>query len=637
MTAAELLAAIAASTERSERRSLLARFVQTNATRNDFAAILVRMRPAIRVQAAAMALEIVPDNAETVMPILDAVTANLGKSHSLQRLIELQSKVAKCLTLDEVIEASGIRTKLACPKCEARLPRVTLIRHLWFKHRLVFEKGRARVPGSFVEAAIQKALATNDPLSIDHVYELANICYRSVSLLQIHQALTSRLDRDPEELEPLQQAAKEHRSGLCPRCLAPVPCPVPELPPPLNLAHGRLSGEGYHVVLGPVSSNRAKAMKWSLPFAIFGSMLTLVLQPPFGVFVIATLVTLLVYFLMWRHGATSPDDTVVDRAWRDLVPRIGRSVTAVRFLTRLCRTSLDHGETTSRSDAVWSQVEQAAVLSGKGGVYVQWFATVRVLQAFDASHFGYDWIPSLVGILAPLFRAEASPAYAEAVAETLIDSQALKDNDAARLRVALAAQAFAVGLTPTDLVLLENTCPNLDRLFAGNEMWFQSLHAVWRGRNRRDWQVNGDAQTVFEYAANPAAGNLLATYPDTLLVMRFDEPTDRELGPVVIGHRGVTVAGCTVSELNTAIDVQILEENSVLHFGPHKILAERKLPRHIVGILTGWLQYREELLAYVKSSQTDQLDAILAPLVTECPLCSERVLVKVGELCQPWK
>lgn len=623
MSGSELLTALAAEPDRERRRALVARLVSTLAGRTEFVAILGALKPALRMQAAGMALETVPDTPESVKPILDAITAKLGKSRTLQRLIELQSRVATCKTLDAAVTEAEMRTKLACPKCDAKLSRVTLIRHLWFKHRLVFEKGRAREPGALVEVAIQQAVSTHDPLMIDRVYELASVSYRTVEPVQIHQALTSRMDRDPEELEPLKLAAKDQASGLCPRCLNRMAAAAP-LPPPLSIAEGRLTGEEYSLDLGPVPAIRRRAARWALPFAILGVILVAILPRAFIGLAAGTIVTTAVYFYLRRQSGTPQSDAVVDAAWKDLAPRVGRSAEAVRFLTRLCRTSLEHGEAGNRTDAVWSQVEQAAVLSGKGGIHLQWFAAVRVLQARDAAHFGQDWIPSLVGIVAPLFRAEASPAYAEAVAETLLESHALTDANAARLRVALAGEAFAAGLSAADLAVLGNACPWLDKLFAGNEEWFLALHAVWRMRNR----IEG-AETVFAYALNPAAGRVLASYPDTLLV---DRQEDLDLGPVLIGRRGVTVADCTVSELNTAISL----DGTLLRFGPHAIEAGRRLPKRIVSTLTGWLQFREDLLEMKPGGRTERLAAILAPLAVECPLCRQRSLVKIGDVNDPW-
>ena len=115
-----------------------------------------------------------------------------------------------------------------------------------------FEKGRAREPGPLVEEAIQAAVSSDSPEAIGRVYELAGVFYRKVEPAQIHQAIVSRFEADQEELEPLRIRAKEQNAGLCPRCASQVPSPVPVLPPPLIVSHGRLSGEGFSLDLGPV-------------------------------------------------------------------------------------------------------------------------------------------------------------------------------------------------------------------------------------------------------------------------------------------------------------------------------------------------------------------------------------------------
>jgi hypothetical protein len=101
----------------------------------------------------------------------------------------------------------------------------------------------------------------------------------------------------------------------------------------------------------------------------------------------------------------------------------------------------------------------------------------------------------------------------------------------------------------------------------------------------------------------------------------------------------VTVADATVNEINSAISVEPgRDEGSVLIFGPHTIPTRRKLTKKVAAVLTGWLQYREELLAAAERNfaHTERLAAILAPVVADCPLCRQRCLVKPGEVGQPW-
>ncbi|CAN5171782.1 hypothetical protein BH11PLA2_BH11PLA2_51730 [soil metagenome] len=593
----------------------------------------------LRIAAAAKLVETDPEDHVNVKAIAMAVTKGLGRSKTFDRLVQVQSRVYSSLALDALVTSRERRVQLKCPKCSARLPRAAFIRHLWFEHRLVFENGQARDAGPAVEAAIQSAARDDAPNAFDRVYALAAVSFRKVDPSQIHQAILARTGADPEDLEPLQQQAREHNIGLCPTCYAKVPNPVPPLPPPLNLSRHRISGEGFELDLGEVSAARKQGVKFALP-AAFGTVAAAAFASPLAALAVGVGLSGLLYNLGSRRGKSGSDlkAAVVEAAWRDLVPKVGRSAEAVRFLTRLCRNSLDHGNAELRTEAVWSQVEQAAVLSGKGGTHLQWFAAVRVLQASDAGHIGKDWIPALTGLFAPLFRAEASPLYTEAAAETLEHADSFEDRDAARLRVFLAGEALAANLSTPDFVALCEVCPHLARLFAGNDAWFDALAAVWRIRIKRPWNHIGDAKTVFEFAVSPAAGVTLAAYPDTLLVFRFEENYDRELGPVLIGPRGVTVADVTVSDTNASVTIEDgRSDGSILQFGPHQLTTRRRLPDRVAVTLRKWLRYREELLTIATTlNTTPRLTAILSMLATECPLCRRMCLVKTGELGTPW-
>jgi hypothetical protein len=612
-----------------ERRELLRRFCIAAGDR--LPALLKVLQAKLIVPAAAAALETAPVHSRA---ILEAIKLP-SKSKTLQRLIAVQHRVAANAELDEAIAVAMQRTKYACPKCDARLTRPKMIRHLWFKHKRLFEKGESKEPGPLVEAAIERSLRSSNPRAIDRVYNLTAVYYPEVEPVAIHQAIVARQEREPEDLEPLRKHAREQHAGLCPACLALMPSLVPVLPAPLVVSHGRLSGEGFVLESTRASRRRRRTLLITLPISVLAFVLVCLLPMPWIVLTLFAVIVAGLEYQFHRRARRDAalDDEIVDRAWQELVPRVGRSASAVRFLTRLCRTSLEHGDPAVRTEAVWSQVEQAAVLSGKGGQHLQWFAAVRVLQAADAGHFGKDWIPSLVGLFAPLFRAEASPIYAEAVAGTLLDSTSLTDSDAARLRIALVEEAFANSLSPADLGLLASHCPNLERLLAGNEEWFCLLSAIWRSRDRKRWQKIADAETVFDFAKSPASGRLLAAFPDTLLVQRYPELP--EFSPIIIARRGVTIAGKTVGEINTAIEIT---SQNALRFGPHTIATLERIPRKLPGLLTDWLQYREQLLKAGNESSglTPRGRAMLAPNNAVCPLCQADSLVKLGDLGTPW-
>src|SRR5688500_3570556 len=97
-----------------------------------------------RLSAAAKLMSAGPESPDVVGPIVRGVTAGLSRSRTLERLIDLQHRVPESAVLDQLVVEHEARVKLRCPKCRAKLTRPAFIKHLWRKHRLLFENGKAR-------------------------------------------------------------------------------------------------------------------------------------------------------------------------------------------------------------------------------------------------------------------------------------------------------------------------------------------------------------------------------------------------------------------------------------------------------------------------------------------------------------
>ena len=405
-----------------------------------------------------------PDRRESIGPIIRSLTAGLSRARTLERLLQLQSRIEKCDALDGLVDEMQASVKYRCPKCRGRFTRPALARHLWMKHRLLFDHGRVQEPGPLVEAAVAKAVETREAEKLDRVYFWANQLYTGVEPAQVHQAILSRVGTYPGDLEPLKAAAAEHAAGVCPGCYAAVRAPAPPIPPPLTLSAGRLAGDGYLVELTDFTTGRRLRVTgpgvelyrgpdpgrrfaprdlavWvALPFTLLALAAAIAAPAGWGkpVWLVLWLTAfgLLVYAAVRFLRGPLPDltDRAVDAAWREIAPRVGRSAAAVRLLTRLCRTSIGHGTPGERAETVWELVEHAAVLAEKGGGYVQLLAAARVLQAYDAAKLGRDWVHGLVDAFEPFLRGELRGGYAEAAAEVLLTAEAFGDREAARLR-----------------------------------------------------------------------------------------------------------------------------------------------------------------------------------------------------------
>lgn len=637
MAGSELVSAIASAPDQRSRRKLLDRLVRERGGEPGFTELMARLRTPQRIYAAALALERVPDEPQFVQPILDALTHGLGKTRSIQALIDLQHRLGRSSVLDDVLRGMLERTKLACPKCRKKFLREALIRHLWLRHQLLFDRGRAMSPRARVERSLNAAAASNNPRQVDRAYAESLALYQPLAPVQVHQALAARMELDDDELGPLRSYAGERSAGLCPRCYSTMPARMLPMPPPLAVSRARLCGEGIVVELGVVPPSRRRAAQSAMLVALLGFAATALIPaqsfPPIITAAFAVALSAIVFVVRSPRRAGWSRHDVVDAAWGDMATRVGRSPAAVRFLTRLCRTSLNYGNPQKRFEAVWSHVEHAAVLSGKNDETMQWFAAVRLLQAHDTARIGQDWVPNLAGMLAPLFRAEITPVYTEAIAQTLIESNRLERGDAARLRIALVGEAFEAGLLPGDLLELARICPALGLLLRLDESHLSGLHLVWKNRNRRPWESAAPARTAFEIAQSPASGDLLARHPDLLLQQRLSGAVGRELGSVVIGRRGVTLGGHTVGDSNTEIRVEAAGVGSRLIFGTHVIPSSLPLPPGFANTLTNWLQWVAAIPDPRDTGDgSGRLAAILAPITDRCRNCRQASIVRVGEV-----
>ncbi len=616
--------------------------------------------PHLRIVVAGRLIESLPDRPESIGPIVRSLTAGLGKTRRLERLIQLHSRVEKSKTLDDLLDEAEKTTRLRCPKCSARLSRRALIRHLWSKHRLVYEDGGAREPGPIVEKAVAGYSESLDSDSLDRVYAVTERMYDDVEPKQIHQAILTRLGPAVADADSLAKAAAEDACGLCPACYYAVPPSVPPLLEPLALADGRLVGEGYRVEAlrrkiaityadgsterlpdpSDKSNSREFAARVGAGFAGVALLLAGVLPnkpllPTVGV----TLLGSGAYagLLFRERKVPKPDLRAVNGCWNELAPGIGRTPRAIRFLTRLCRTSFGQGDPEERSKVLWELVEHAAVLAEKGAAQTQLLAAARLLQAHDSARIGKEWINQLLAVWEPFFRGEASPVYAEAVAEILLNADLYTDRDSARMRVQLPAAAFEAGLNPAGLKALAEESPNFGRLLAGNSDWFDLLFELWKMKNTRPWESSiGPAQSVFDLTRKGSGARTLLTFPDTLLIAE-----SAELGEILIGRRGVTVGDCTTADPDAPVAVEPGKKGTtVLIFGPHRIAVEDKIPEKTLRGLKAWLKFRaERLMPAMGRSATaavpERVRQLLEPIAVDCPMCRTRSLVRVGEVGRP--
>jgi hypothetical protein len=439
----------------------------------------------------------------------------------------------------------------------------------------------------------------------------------------------------------------------------------------LTLADGRLAGDGYEVTVIDTAVGRSAAVAApgdAVRFApdngarmpprqaavLFALAVAMIVIPAIFLVPKARLVplvaaaagagvVLIVYLATRLVRMPIPDPTTraVDLAWERVAPGVGRSSAAVRFLTRLCRTSLSAGTPAVRANAVWELVEHATVLADKGGLYWHLFAASRILQALDSATLGRDKVGTLADVFEPVLRGEQPAGVGEAAAQILAEAGVLNDGEWQRLRVWLTAAAFAAGLSPADLITLRRCAPAFAEVAAaGSAEHLRALYAVWVDRTARPWGNVGPSESIFELVEKSpaAAARLLRSCPDALLVPKLGDVVDDELGPAAVGTRGIWLGGETVVDPDaTVAAVRARDGGGEFQLGRFRFAVSRRPPDVAEHRLRSWLRYRaEDLLpradALGDRPTTPRGKALAATLLARCPLCGTDSVTRIGQM-----
>jgi hypothetical protein len=600
-------------------------------------------------------------DAATAQAVLTAVltaapeSARLGRLYALQRLVEVSEPLDRAV--DQLESAPH-----PCPVCGLPLTRPGLVAHLWTAHRQMLIDGRPSDPRPLIDAAVEAANADPTGEATDRAFLLSAHLYPDAAPALVFQTL-ARGSPDPTQTDRLVQRAADAHAGVCPVCLTAVADPIPPLPPPAEVGHGRLAADGFVAAVrdrfggrtvelftpaGPVRPPATKlhpqlaAALYALPVFAVGLLATLVLPravaPPAAVAGGGVAAGWLTFFLL-RAGKplADPTDQAVGLAWRELVPGVGRSPAAVRFLTRLCRGSLGFGDPGRRAGQVHELAEQAAVLDRKGEAYSQLAAVAAVLRAADAVRIGREPVAAVAEVFRPFARGQATLGYAEAAAETVLADLGMPADDLLRLGVSLSAVMFDAGLTPPDVLLIVRFAPWLRKLLPADPDHLAGLFAVWQ-MAVKGVPGPGPATTVFDLAANnpPAGRRLLHAHPDALLRLGLGPAADAAVGAVVLTGRGLRLGGLLADDPDGRLEVV----RTGLRVGDGVLAADAPVPPRLPDQLRDWLVWRTSRLlpradAALAGAPTQAADR-LAAVAADCPLCGARCAWRAGRLATPW-
>ena len=612
-----------------------------------------------RLAVAGRLLDALPDTPAAVRPVVASLTAGLPPRRAADRIRQLQRFTEGCATLDAVAAAADAGP-VRCPACRAKRTHRTLARHLWHRHGLLLLDGRAVEPRLVLDPVVTAA-AGGDPAAVDRAFADTAAFYPAATAPQVLQAVAARGAADPAAVDRLVSLAAAAGCGLCPLCLTAVPDPVAAVPPPADWAAGRVAADGFavtvrdgpggrvetvsvphgpDVVTTPPGAGRPPRLVASVValavVAVGGLAAAVVPRPAANPLVVGLAGAALGWaaYAVARSVAKRPPDAdqeALAAAWDALVPGVGRSPAALRFLARVCRLSIGVGDPDARAGRVAALVESAAVLADKSPAHTLLFASAAVLQAADGAARGRERVAAYLAVFAGVWRGETSLGYADAAAELVLAEGLLPPGGAARLGVLVVAQAFAAGLAPADLRLVGRFAPRLGALLdpAGGET-LARLYVVYRR------PPGGTSTTVFDLAAaDPDAARVrLAAQPGLLLDLRI--PGAEAFGPVGLTDAGLTVGGSTVGDPDAVLDVRPGDGVTRLHVGSARLLTRKPVGPGVAAALQKWVTYYATMPPPAAGPPHPRAVALLRRLAVACPLCGGVAVHRAGRVGTPF-
>jgi hypothetical protein len=625
----------------------------------------------LRLSVAGKLLDQLPDMKDAIEPITCAITTGLSRSRVLQRLLELQSRVTLSKSLDAKVTELEQRVKLRCPLCRQVFRRPELVLHLWTAHRLTFEAGVTLDPQMSVQRVIDDASTSGDARKFDVGFHQAMLLRTDWCELDVLRRMTIRQASSAMSIPAtLTRQAADHKSGLCAKCLAELPDAMPELPPPLSVGSGRLSGDGYAVEVresqlgrvvrvitprgteddAPASTNRysprAAAVWIACPSLFVGLLVSFRVPATIGAMLLLVVITLLVsaftyiLVLLLRPKLVNRSQLALDVAWQRLVSTLDTTPASARWLVRLCRASWNRGDAEERRTPLFHLVNQAEALVDVSSVHEQALAACRLLQIVDQTDKNGERTRALIQFFKDFLEGQRTPIFLEAVAEMLQDQAFFLDAERRRHPPLAIAAAFEAGWSTDDVRLLFHTLP-FTRQWLGqpSEAYLRQLFSLWNWRHKQPWATFGTGITILELAGRQpsVARRVFMHYPSATMKIVLDEPTEKELGDVVLTEEGVVIRGIVFPDAD-----QVRVERSsrgagwTLLGGVEPLQLDRGLPRTSVSLLRGWIRWFAEHDGHWTTTTelrpTQRTRRLLKSLLCECPECGTLSIVRRGRL-----
>ncbi len=629
----------------------------------------------LRLSVAGKLLDQQPDRLDLIMPVVRAITTGLSRSRVLQRLLELQSHVTVSKSLDALVAEQEQRVKLRCPICRQVCRRPDLILHLWTAHRLSFENGVTLDPQMSMQRIFDLALTPTEAKPIDIAFHQALQLRPNWQEVDVLRGLTTRQSIRATTIPPtLTRLAADHNAGLCAKCLLELPDALPELPPPLSLGGGRLSGDGYAVEVresqlgrvvrvvtlkgteedAPAPTNRyspRSAAVWiACPSLLVGLLVVFRVPATFGALLLLVSITLLVstgtYILvrMLRPKLVNRSELALDVAWQRLAHTLDATTASARWLVRLCRASWSHGDVDERRTTLFHLANQAEMLIDTSPVHEQALAACRLLQIVDETDQNGERTRILLQFFKDFLEGQRTPIFLEAIAEMLQDQAFYLAAERRRHPPLAVVAAFEAGWTPDDLRVLFHTLP-YTRQWLGqpSELLLRQLYSLWNWRLKKPWATLGTGVTILELTAKQpsVARRVLQRYPSATMKIVLDDATEKELGDVVLTEAGLAIRGHVFLDANLLrVERSSRGVGWTLLGSTEPLQLDRGLSRSTVEGLQRWVcwfaEHAERWATTTDIRPTPRTRRLLKSLLCECPECGTLNVVRRGRLSEVW-
>jgi hypothetical protein len=606
---------------------------------------------------------------------LQKFVGGVGKAKSIERLRQLEERAGKSAAIESLCGDLEEKLRMTCPRCGQQLRKPEMEQHLWDEHRLVLDGRRVREPWGLIEEWAKGLNGRRDADVMERCRALAARMDPDEGPARLQRVYLRTGLGDEETRRALLDEARELGESLCPACYALVPVPKEATPVELERGPRRLYARGFCVELtekgwqtglevhtpervlyrGPEPGRR-----WTVNGArvrlvgacVLLALLCACLLPsshhlPIALaaaYLIAALVTEFIVRQVWTRPGPA-DDRLFDYTWRYLVPTLhegGYRVEDSAFAAALVKATPAGRSSVTRAPLLQELVQrtETAVREGRGPA--EHLAALRRLLIGDAAAGGADPVPLVLGQLARSFEGGLSLAYAE---QLLSGWQAewWTPGNLARLRVLLCDRAFAAGFEVSNLLESGKTSPALGAVLETNQpMRLAALRYLWSLRASRPWDKFGETETVFEIAARPDGADLLAEFPDLLLMQsapwRLTVDARGKAAPtrILLRHSGVMLQEVMYTSPPNLIELTERKDGNYLVLGKGLFRSADDLDP-LMKRMERWFQYWfSEFLPQVPEARNwkapDRAAVLRAWGAVACPECQCVLMAKRGEV-----